>query len=155
MIEFREGTRDDAIWFAGRLREADKRELIASSGQDPIVMLMASQAMGNCFVAEHEGVPVAIFGLPIVSQLPKVGIPWLLGTDKLDDLRISFGLESIHMVELWREQVDQMVNFVDSRNRKSIEWLQWLGFDVEEAVPHGPYGVPFHRFSWSRGQEYV
>jgi hypothetical protein len=155
MIEFREGTREDASWFAERLREADRREIIASTGQHPLVTLMTSQALGNCYVAEHDGVPVAIFGMPIVTRLPRVGVPWLLGTDDLDKVRMAFGRESLEVVETWKEEVDEMVNYVDSRNRISVKWLQWLGFVVEEAVPHGPYGVPFHKFTWTRGADYV
>lgn len=155
MIEFREATRQDAVWFAGRLREADRREIIASSGQHPIVTLMVSQALGRCYVAEHDGVPVAIFGLPLVSQLPRVGVPWLLGTDDLNNVRLAFGRESREIVEGWKSEVDQMVNYVDSRNKASISWLEWLGFSVDDPEPHGPYGVPFHRFWWASGANYV
>ena len=155
MIEIREATQRDAVWFAPRLRRSDRLEVIASTGRAPIVALMASVAMGNSFVAEHEGEPVAVFGMPIISHLPRFGIPWLMGTDKLDDIKLTFGMTSRRIVDGWMEQADVMENFVDSRHYKAVNWLEWLGFDMSEAIPHGPYGVPFHRFSWTRGDAHV
>lgn len=146
---------EDVPWMAARLRKLDRQELIASTGQDPVVALAASAKMGNCWVAEYEGEPVAILGLPVVSQLPVTGIPWMLGTDWLDENGLTFGRVSVDIVGGWMDSVDYMVNHVDSRNRKAVEWLEWLGFDIEEAVPFGPYGVPFHKFTWRRGRSYV
>jgi hypothetical protein len=155
MIEIREATQQDAVWFATRLRAADKREVIAATGKSPIVALMASVAMGNSFVAEHDGEPVAVFGLPIISHLPRFGVPWLMGTDTLDDISVTFGRTSVDIIESWMEQVDEMANYVDSRHYRAVKWLQWLGFSMGEAEPHGPYGVPFRRFTWTRGDIHV
>jgi hypothetical protein len=155
MIEIREATQQDAVWFATRLRAADKREAIAATGKSPIVALMASVAMGNSFVAEHDGEPVAVFGLPIINSIPRVGVPWLMGTDTLDDIRLTFGLTSVKIIDDWMEQTDEMVNYVDSRHHRAVRWLKWLGFDMGEALPHGPYGVPFRKFTWHRGDAHV
>lgn len=141
---------EDVPWMAARLRASDRQELIASTGEEPVIGLAASAKMGNCWVAEYEGVPVAMFGLPIVSQLPVTGLPWMMGTDWLDENKLTFGRVSVDVVEGWKASVGYMVNHVDSRNRAAVEWLSWLGFDIEEAVPFGPYGVPFHKFTWER-----
>jgi ribosomal protein S18 acetylase RimI-like enzyme len=43
-----------------------------------------------------------------------------------------------------------LVNYIDARNVDAIGWLQSLGFTVEDALPHGPDRLPFHKFSRSR-----
>jgi len=151
-IDFRNPIPEDVNWLAERLREHDRKELIASTGQDPAVALAASMALGSCLVVECDREPVAVLGLPVVSQLPRTGVPWMLGTDWLDDHPAVFGRYSSTIVESWMSRVDRMVNYVDSRNRKAVDWLSWLGFDIEDAEPHGPYGVPFHKFTWERGR---
>lgn len=149
-IVFRQPIPGDVSWIASRLREADRRELIASTGEDPAVALAASMALGSCLVAECDREPVAVLGLPVISLLPKTGIPWMVGTDWLDEHPAVFGRYSSVIIDNWMSRVDRMSNYVDSRNVKAIDWLSWLGFDIEEAEPHGPYGVPFHKFTWER-----
>jgi hypothetical protein len=40
----------------------------------------------------------------------------------------------------------EMRNYVDARHARSIRWLKWLGFTIEEARPMGFAGLPFHPF---------
>lgn len=145
-VTFREAERNDAIWFAEHLREADRREIIASTGQYPLVGLTASIAMGNALTGELDGEPAALIGMPIISSLPVTGVPWMMGTDKIEEHPVPVARASAEIVERWGETVALMVNYVDSRNRRAVEWLQWLGFTIEEARPYGPFDVPFHRF---------
>jgi hypothetical protein len=37
-------------------------------------------------------------------------------------------------------------NYVYAENKKSIKWLEWLGFKVRDAQPIGINGANFHRF---------
>lgn len=147
-VAFRGATIDDAVWMAPRLREADRRELIAHTGQHPEGVLRASVAMGGALTGEIDGVPAAIIGCPMVNALPRTGRPWMMGTDLIDEHPVPVGIASREKVEEWKGQVDLMVNYVDSRNRKAVKWLSWLGFTIEEARPLGPFEVPFHRFHW-------
>jgi len=40
----------------------------------------------------------------------------------------------------------RLVNHVDERNEASKRWLSWLGFELGEPEPHGPFGIPFRPF---------
>lgn len=43
-----------------------------------------------------------------------------------------------------------VVNYVDARNVKAVEWFRWLGFQVSEPAPYGPHGELFHMFTNAR-----
>lgn len=46
----------------------------------------------------------------------------------------------------WGKQYDQLFNFVDARNLRSIAWLKNSGYNVFPSLPHGLNGERFHRF---------
>lgn len=148
VVTFRPATEADARWMSPRLRKADRRELIASTGQPPSVTLAMSVAMGDALTGEIDGVPAAILGMPLTSHLPVTGCPWMVGTDDLEKHRVPVARASREVTDEWKKNVHLMVNYVDSRNRQAKVWLRWLGFTLEDARPYGPYGVPFHRFFW-------
>jgi hypothetical protein len=50
------------------------------------------------------------------------------------------------MADRWASRYDQLFNYVDARNLRSIAWLQHIGFQVFEPQPYGLEGLPFHRF---------
>lgn len=149
-VSFRSASAEDAKWFAPRLRAADRQEIIAATGETPDLTLRASVAMGDAMVGMVDDEPVALLGFPMMSLLPTTIRPWMVGTDQVEAHDRAVARASYEMVNLHRRRCDVMVNHVDGRNLKAIKWLGWLGFTIEEARPHGPYGVPFHRFFWVR-----
>jgi hypothetical protein len=40
----------------------------------------------------------------------------------------------------------RLYNMVHGRNKESIRWLKWLGFTIDDPVPHGPDSELFHKF---------
>jgi hypothetical protein len=47
----------------------------------------------------------------------------------------------------WLKDKGPLLNYVDARQSRTIEWLQWIGFSVDpEPVPYGLQGEPFHKF---------
>lgn len=123
--------------LAAVMRQADRDEVMASSGRDPLSALAASYRRSTvCMVALVDGQPEVIFGAGDLNILTATGAPWLLGsnavvTHKRDFLRLSV---------VWRDQLLQrysvLRNVVDCRNSLSIRWLRWLGFGFSEPFRH-------------------
>lgn len=99
------------------------------------------------FTGCADGVPVCMFGVYSDSFLINVGTPWMVGSTLLDRYAKTF-IKECHrpLLEILREY-DRLENYVDARNARSIKWLRWLGFTVDEKpVPYGVQKLPFHKF---------
>ena len=95
------------------------------------------------------GTPVCVFGVGRPQMMSPIGNPWMLGTEQLRCVSPKFLRRSRYIVQGWRDTHALLENWVDARNLVSVAWLRWLGFKIDDAVPHGPHGVPFHHF-WVR-----
>lgn len=140
----------DVHYIARHLRAPDVAELQAVYGDDVDLVrclrtaVLSSDEVHTAFTAFGE--PMALFGVAPVSLLGGQGCPWMLGTDTMR----SYGRDIVSLsrehVARWGERYDQLFNFVDARNLRSIEWLKRTGFAIFEPVPFGVKGLPFHRF---------
>jgi hypothetical protein len=79
-------------------------------------------------------------------MLSMVGVPWLIGTDLIEAHAKPFLRRNRKMVGVMRARYPHLANYVDVRNTKARQWLEWLGFTLREPVPHGPYQMLFHPF---------
>lgn len=142
--------RFDVAYIAANLRACDAQELRAMHGND-LDLLEALQtavsASEEAYVAiTAYGEPIAVFGLAPVSLLGGQACPWMLGTDTVDLYARSVVQLSRAHVARWSQRYDQLFNYVDARNLRSIAWLRRTGFSVFEPEPRGLNGELFHRF---------
>jgi hypothetical protein len=79
-----------------------------------------------------------------------VQIVWLISTTLVDRHRLAFFRFTKAEVQRLLERWPLMVNFVDARYTRSIEWLRRLGAEVGEPQPFGAAGLPFHPFVFAR-----
>jgi len=134
----------------GRLRKSDRQEVWASSNKDVDDALQKSfEASTKCWNIVHGGRAIAAFGVAPNTMASHIGSPWLLGTEEIKDVRISFLEASIEYTRYMIEDFEVLMNYVDARNTLSIRWLGWLGYTIEKPEPYGPEGMPFHLF-WMR-----
>lgn len=148
------GVTDDAIeYIANNLRESDASELFAATGSRRYLDALRTSVIASDDVVvwvNAYGEPIGIQGVGTLSLLYNTGCPWLVGTDRLNAHLRAF-------ISVGRTYTDQMLdhyavltNHVDSRNIKSVAWLQRLGYAMAEAKPFGALGMPFHQFSIER-----
>lgn len=134
---------EDAATIAPLLREADKNEIKALSGETCQAALEYSVMSSDIvrFVSRPDGEPISIFG---VGQ----GVPWMVGTD----LMLHYGKSLVKEGRVWVREMTgiyrSLVNYVDSRNTVHVNWLKRIGFTVE---PQNHYighdkSVPFLLF---------
>lgn len=144
-------TEDHIEFVAEHMREDDINEVYASSGLSPYVALRFSCKMSDpCYTGTADDEPVCIFGVVPKSMLSDTGVPWLLGTDAVSRHARAFLRRNKKVVKQWRERFELLENYVDARNKKSIAWLEWLGFEIHPAKPYGVQGLPFHYFEMRR-----
>lgn len=151
MIAFVPATREHAIELAPRLRPADVLEVETASGRSVgAALLFSVRASRDPLAAFVDGELAALFGVVPMGMLTRSGAPWFLSSARLYDVRLSALRASRERVQRWKSEYDHLVNWVDARNTVSIRWLKWLGFEIHDPVPAGPYGAPFHKFEWSK-----
>lgn len=124
---------EDCEPIAANLRSADLREC-EMWGLDPLHSLRTGlqYSLQPLTIVGHSGNPCAMFG--VTYGQPDATI-WLLGTDEMFDLRISF----LRRTTMWLEhickplkaakEVTAVANWVDLRNVKHTQWLLWAGFE--------------------------
>ena len=131
-----------AQYLATHLREQDKLELQASSGKDPVHILLESIAISDvAWVALYEGNPCAVWGVCKLDG--NRGGAWLLGTEamyvnKRETMRLSR-----RFVKEMHKRYDILCNFVDERNTVSCRWLDALGFNALFTTEYGVEKRPF------------
>lgn len=130
------------------MREADVREVWAASRSSPYSALR--QSLEVCPSAKTglvDGRVLCMFGVSRPTALSLVGVPWMLGTQEIESNARAFLRRSRQAVEdMKRQGFSVLANFVDARNTHAVEWLRWLGFTVNPAIPYGPFRMPFHPF---------
>lgn len=128
---------DDAhiSFIADNMREADQREIWASSRHTPDVALRKSLELSalawTCFV---DGTPAFMWG--VAGQggiLSEAGAPWLLGTDAIYKVSREFLRQSRAYVDRMQALFPRLENHVHAGNALSIRWLTWCGFTLDEA----------------------
>ncbi len=131
--------------IARRMRQADRDEIAAASGRSPGSALVFSLRKSSAaWTAIVDGQPEVMFGVGDINILAGVGAPWLLGTDAVEKHYIQFLRKSVSFRDQLLARYSVLRNFVDARNKASIRWLKWLGFQFSEPIDFR--GHPFFMF---------
>ncbi len=146
-LEIMPATRLDAEKIALNLREADLREVEASTLETPLAALLECLKYTVApLVVRKGGEPICMFGVASQTLMAKTGHPWLVATPELDRHGLWVGKMSRRYLDAMQMAYNHLTNFVDARNTTAVRWLEWLGFTVYDPEPHGPLQLPFHKF---------
>ena len=146
-VSARLATPEDVELLIENLREADRQELIASDG-DPAEAIRRSVRESAWAVAIWlDGGFAAITGVaPIDGLLGSRASPWMLGTPHVDRYPSALVRVGRQYCDVMLQQYPHLLNFVDTRNTRSIRWLRRLGFTIHPAHVFGGRTHPFHLF---------
>ena len=147
MVSIRAGDLADARRLAPDLRKTDLLEIQASTGEDPLAVLLEGvRRSAPCYAAtDEEGALLAIFGVVPPRLADDAPMAWLLGTDELAARPLSFVRLSRRWVDRLQQGYPALYSCVDARNSTHVRWLEWCGFTLVETIAE--YGVerrPFH-----------
>jgi hypothetical protein len=138
-------------WHGGMvskfMRNIDRREIYYTALLTPAaaVGFTTSTSVGK-WTGLVDGEVAAIFGVARRSAISSIGVPWLLSTDAIERVPVTVARKSRVYFERIARAFPVMENHVLAENVQTVDWLKWLGFDMEEAKPYGAFGAPFIRF---------
>lgn len=145
---YRPATLDDAYDLAPRLRQIDVQEVKDSSGVTALdALLLSVQASDEAHsIIATDGEVIGMFGVSPTAD-PTLGVPWLLCSDRLPEVRREFIPQSIEWVKQVNKKYDVLFNYVAKENFVAIKWLKSLGFNFTQIIDHFGVGQkPFYEF---------
>lgn len=157
MLHMRVARYTDAVTLAPRLRYADAREIATMWGIGAQAGLMACLLHSDraFAVLDERDDLVALWGVSDASVASlRIGVPWLLGSDRLFTRRRALIRHSRPWLALLLAEYDVLRNVTDAANVAHRRWLRWCGF--AELRRHDRYGaaqrpcVEFYRISEAR-----
>ncbi len=138
-IKVVDATIEHAWAIAANMRAADIDECIAECSTPLEALVRGIHSSTWCVTVLLDEVPTLMFGVAPVAVLNRIGAPWLLGTDDIHRIRRPFIRECRGYVDRMLETYPTLQNVVDARNKTSIRWLKWLGFQMKPVVEVNGY----------------
>lgn len=139
----------DIFLMEGKMRPMEISEVWASEHLTPKEALLKSyEKSTGKLTLWYQGQVVAMFGIVPESLLSNRAMVWLLTTDTIYKMKISFAKLSLRVLSLMLSRYGLVYNFVDARNEQCLNWLRWLGANIYPAQPYGLDSLPFHYFEF-------
>jgi hypothetical protein len=149
VIKSKPYVREASIFDCGKLakvmRKEDQQELWFASRSTPLKSLFNGYQGNRCWTGVNTNEEIfMMFGVSRKDEF--TGVPWMLASDDLKNVRRTFIKECGSYVEQMFEGYDVLTNHVWSKNEVHIKWLKWLGFKFLPAKPMGIDGELFYEF---------
>lgn len=148
MVEVRPLLPTDVFAVMADLRDADRDEITALVGAEGVTDAIGSSVSSSArsWTLTDNGHPIAVFGVA-PSDMPGVGVPWLVGTPGILRRRRSFMRLCAAYIPLMHTLFPVLCNIVDARNTRAIAWLHHAGFTFGPPSNVGIEGRLFYPFS--------
>jgi hypothetical protein len=132
--------------IAANVREADKQEMKDYANMTPLQALEISfyNSKGEAWTGLVDDVPVTMFGVGKPNYI------WLVGTTDIHKYDKLFLIKSRKILKKLMEKHPILENYVELKNTRSVQWLAWLGFNMEQPEPMGVNNELFCHF-WLEG----
>lgn len=142
----------DAELLAAELRDQDRKELDAAGHRDHLAAVRESVQHSKWSLSAFDDTGIICIGglAERGSVLTPVGVPWLLGTDRLLKHRRVLGRAAREYTAAMLRDYPRLFNAVHTHNEVSKKWLARIGFTLHAPVPHPVTGELFHPFEMSR-----
>ena len=136
-------TRDIHDMLDAGLRPADMRELDALRVEPFTALIRGLSTSDRCMTVVVDGYAAAMFGVAPAKVGLGIGHPWLLGTSRLDTIRIPFIRRAPGILLEISKGYRLLANCVHEDNELHIRWLRSLDFTF--LGRRGPF-IEFLRF---------
>lgn len=133
-------TREAILFLAANLRDEDVDE-IKSYDEDvdaTEAFIRNFENSTHCWVGTIDGVPACAFGVYEPNYFSSTACPWFRGSTKLRGHSVGVLRKSKEVLSWLSAHYSLLTNVVDASNTKAIQWLEWLGFSVDEMLTYLP-----------------
>ena len=155
-LRIREAVSADADLLAQCIRPQDAAEIRAMHGAQVDLAEAVRSAIrrsSHAWTAFLGDDIAMVGGVADVGSLltGNIGSPWLLGSRLMFARPGALTRTGRRYVAFMHTLYPELVNFIDTRNTRSIAWLQRLGFTIHTERPYvmGPDRATFYRFTKS------
>lgn len=134
-------------FIAANMREMDRIEC-GALGRSPVKALETSLRSSLwALTAIDEGEPHAMLGVSPFNMVEGVGVPWMLGTERIYARGRLLLRNAPPVLAAMRSTFPRLQNLVGAGNDRAKRFLRHVGFEIsEDIVIVG--GVDFQRFSY-------
>lgn len=151
MKHLRPAQMEDVEYVAKHMRQADIDE-VGALGFSPLDALEKSYVLSLInftLLSPVDQCPIAVCGVGASPLHPEWGAVWLLGTDGIQDNRMTFLRHSKAALDLLFEASGRklLYNYTHHKNALHHDWLRWLGFSFIRKVSLPPHGDNFIEFA--------
>lgn len=147
-IKFTQTTPDDLVELAENILPADRTEILAMGVTVEWALKNSLETSLEAVTCRADGRVACVTGVCQSVALSDTVAPWLISTPII----LSHPRPTLHYSRLilnkWLPEHPYMANYVDCRHFRAIRWLKWLGANLHEPSPVGPYSRPFHKFTF-------
>ena len=119
--------------LARNLRVSDRVELSAAMGENLLSALEVSYERSvACWCIEVDKNPIVIWGVaPMNSLLGTIGMPWMVGTNAMEEWKGFIGKKSRCFIDLMHYLFPLLINYVHGENALALRFLRWCGFVID------------------------
>lgn len=133
------------------LRESDRLEVEALGFTPEQALKFSFDSSDQRYAIIDDHGLIGMFGVGLNEDQSSVvgcsvGCVWLLGSDRLKDIRFTFLRQCAHWVSQLHRDYPVLWNWADVRNELHLKWLKWLGFKIISTDAIGVGGEEFHQF---------
>jgi hypothetical protein len=132
-------------YLAANMRAADVTECAAYGRRPASALTSALGASLWAMTAIVEGEPHAMMGVAPLNMMAGVGVPWMLGTERVYDHARDLIRYSPAILGEMHATFSVLENYVSTSNARAIRFLRHVGFEFCEGVSKVG-GTAFVRF---------
>ena len=137
---------EHAYALAPHMKQADREEVKAASGLEPLEVLLKSLELSEkAYAILEKDEVIALGGLAPLTE--HIGIPWALTSNKIALYPKQFCRIAKELIKGFHKSYPLLSNFCDAQNTTTIRWLKWCGFQFVATIPEfGVIKTPFLQF---------
>lgn len=155
MVEYRRAEAEHADELLAKMRDADRAECEATGYTPKAALLHSMGASKERYAVYFNGEFAGIYGVvesKASSTLEPLHFAWFLSTPVVEKYPKTFFKESLRVTHELSKKYGTLINYVDARYERALEWLYRIGFALEyNKQVKGPTGqafIPVRRVRW-------
>lgn len=146
-VKIRRYRPEDGEYIAANIRASDRKEIYYLAALTPLRAINTTAAVSVIsWTALVDGIPALSFGVCRKTTMSDIGMPWALGTDEADRHITKYAKQSRVFYDGMTQAFPVLENYALAENTKTLRWLKWMGFDMDDPAPYGCFGAMFVRF---------